>query len=69
MNIPATMPSQKPFEALDELRIIINDGAPPVSPTKTTKTRSSTKSIVDEIIDKCLDTWTRYEAIGGPVRR
>ena len=69
MKIPATMPSQKPFEALDELRIIINDGAPPVSPTKTTKTRSSTKSIGDEIVDRCLDTWTRCETMGDPVRR
>ena len=69
MKIPATMPSQKPFEALDELRILMSDGAPPVSLTKTTKTRSSTKSTGDEIVDKCLDTRTRCEAMSDPVRR
>ena len=63
------MPSQKPFEAVDKLRTIVVDDAPPTSPAKTTKTRSTTKSIVDDIFDKFLDTWTRYEAMGEPVRR
>lgn len=58
------MPSQKPFETLDEVRTIVDDDAPPSSPTKTTKTKSSTNSIGNEIFDKCLDTWTRYEAVG-----
>ena len=68
MKISATIPSQKSLEMLDELRTIVDDDAPP-SPTKTNKTRCTTKSIGDEIVDKGLDTWTRYEVMDKSVRR
>ena len=61
----ATRPSQKTFETLDELGATVLL----MSPTKTTKTTSTTTLIGGELVDKCLATRSRYEAMGDPVRR